>query len=104
MLCDALIALLFIVFPLRYFFPVDPETDVDTPVINYIVDDPPSCLSNQARPPPLVTRYRPTFSILLALELCSMLLLSVIPILMHSLSLLLLLLPLPAILLLSIGC
>ena len=34
MLCDALIALLFIVFPLRYF-PVDPETAAGTPVIDY---------------------------------------------------------------------
>ena len=40
MLCDALIALLFIVFPLRYFFPVDPETDAGTPVIDYIDDEP----------------------------------------------------------------
>ena len=39
MLCDALIALLFIVFPLRYFFSVDPETTADTAVIYYI-DDP----------------------------------------------------------------
>ena len=54
--------------------------------------------------PPLITRYRLFFSILLALEECSMLLLSVNPILLHSLSLLLHLLPLPAILLLSIGC
>ena len=38
MLCDALISLLFIVFPLRYFFPVDPETDA-APVIDYIGDD-----------------------------------------------------------------
>ena len=29
---------------------------------------PPSCLSNQASPPPLITRYRLFFSILLALE------------------------------------
>ena len=35
-----LIALLFIVFPLRYFFPVGSETVVDTPVIGYIDDDP----------------------------------------------------------------
>ena len=38
MLCDALIALLFIVFPLRYFFPVDPET-VGDPQFDYGVDD-----------------------------------------------------------------
>ena len=67
MLCDALIALLFIVFPLRYFFPVDPETAAGTPVVDYGVDDP-SCQSNQASPPPLITRYRLLFSLLLALD------------------------------------
>ena len=46
-----LIALLFIVFPLRYSFPVDSETAADAAVINYVTDDPP-CLSNQASPPP----------------------------------------------------
>ena len=67
MLCDALIALLFIVFPLRYFFPVDPETAGD-PQFDYGVDDP-SFLSEQpGKPPPLITRYRLFFSILLALE------------------------------------
>ena len=45
-----LVALLFIVFPLRYFFPVDPETDDGTPVIDYI-DDP--SLSEQPGKPPL---------------------------------------------------
>ena len=46
-----LIALLFIVFPLRYFFPVVPETDAGTPVIDYIDD--PSFLSEQpGKPPP----------------------------------------------------
>ena len=49
-LCDALIALLFIVFPLRYFFPVDPETAGD-PQFDYGVATPPSCQSNQASPP-----------------------------------------------------
>ena len=39
MLCDALVALLFIVFPLRYFFPVDPEI-VGDPQFDYGVDDP----------------------------------------------------------------
>ena len=103
MLCDALIALLFIVFPLLYFFPVDSETAARTLVIDYIDDDP--FLPEQpGKPPPLITRDRLFFSILLALEECSMLLLSVNPILLHSLSLLLQLLPLPAILLLSIGC
>ena len=42
MLCDALIALLFIMFPLHYFFPVDPETAADAPVIDYLDDDPSS--------------------------------------------------------------
>ena len=68
MLCDALIALLFIVFPLSYFFPVDPETAAGTPVIDYIDDEQFSCQSNQASPPPLITRYRLFSSILLAVE------------------------------------
>ena len=40
MLYVALFALLFIVFPLRYSFPVDSETDADAPVIDYVDDDP----------------------------------------------------------------
>ena len=51
-LCDALIALLFIVFPLRYSFPVDSETDVDAPVVDYVTDDP-SLLPEQPGKPPL---------------------------------------------------
>ena len=51
MLCDALIALLCIMFPLRYFFPVDPETVAGTPVIDYIDDDP--SLPDQPGKPPL---------------------------------------------------
>ena len=50
-LCDVLITLLFIVFPLRYFFPVDPETAAGTPVIDYINDEP--FLPEQpGKPPP----------------------------------------------------
>ena len=57
MLCDALIALLFIVFPLHYFFPVDPETAAGTPVIDYINEEP--FLPEQpGKPPPLINRYR----------------------------------------------
>ena len=51
MFCDALIALLFIVFPLHYFFSVDPESDAGTPVINYIDDEP--FLPEQPGKPPL---------------------------------------------------
>ena len=47
-----LIALLFIVFPLRYFFPVDPETDAGTPVIDYIEDDPFFLPEQPGKPPP----------------------------------------------------
>ena len=58
MLCDASIALLFIMFPLRYFFPVDPETDAGTPVIDYIDDDP--YLPEQpGKPPPLDHQISP---------------------------------------------
>ena len=68
MLCDALIALLFIVFPLRYFFPLDPETDAGTPVFDYRVDDPSFLPEQPGKPPPLITRYRLLFSLLFALE------------------------------------
>ena len=62
-----LIALLFIVFPLRYSFPVDSETAADVRVFDYIEDDP--LLARATRQaPPLITRYRLLFSILLALE------------------------------------
>ena len=47
-----LIAPLFIVFPLRYSFPVDSETDADAPVVDYITDDP-SLLPEQPGKPPL---------------------------------------------------
>ena len=53
--------------PLRYFFPVDPETDVGTPVIDYI-DDEPFLPEQPGKPPPWITRYRLFYSILLALE------------------------------------
>ena len=57
MLCDALIALLFIVSPLRYFFPVDPETTAGTPVIDYIDDEP--FLPEQPGKPPLDHQISP---------------------------------------------
>ena len=66
MFCDDLIALLFIVFPFRYFFPVDPET-VGEPQFDYGVDDP-SFSAELLGKPPLITRYRLFSSILLALE------------------------------------
>ena len=46
-----LIALLFIVFPLRYSFPVDSETDADAPVVDYVTDDP-SLSEQPGKPPP----------------------------------------------------
>ena len=52
MLCVALFALLFIVFPLCYFFPVDPETAAGTPVIDYGVDDPSLLPEQPGKPPP----------------------------------------------------
>ena len=51
-----LIALLFIVFPLRYFFPVDPETTGD-PQFDYGVDDP--YLPEQPGKPPLDHQISP---------------------------------------------
>ena len=52
-----LIALLFIVFPLRYFFPIDPETAGD-PQLDYGVDDP-SFLPVQPGKPPLDHQISP---------------------------------------------
>ena len=77
---------------------LDSETDAAATQYDYGVDDPSLLPVQPGKPPPLITRYRLFFSILLVLEECSMLLLSVNPILLHSLSLLLQLLPLPAIL------
>ena len=48
--CYALIALLFIMFPLRYFFPVDPEAAGD-PQFDYGVDDPSFLLEQPGKPP-----------------------------------------------------
>ena len=42
-------ACIYCFFPL--FSPVDPETAADAAEIDYVDDDPPPCLSNQARPP-----------------------------------------------------
>ena len=53
-------------FPFRYFFPVDLET-VGDPQFDYGVDDP-SLPEQPGKPPPLITRYRLFFSIMLALE------------------------------------
>ena len=54
-----------------YFFPssspVDPETGADVTEYDYITDDP-SFLPEQPGKPPLITRYRLFFSLLLALE------------------------------------
>ena len=61
-----LLAMYLLFLPL--FSPVDPETVADAIVFNY-VDDDPSFLSEQpGKPPPLITRYRLFYSILLALE------------------------------------
>ena len=53
-----LIALLFIVFPLRYFFPVDSETAADVRLFDYIEDDP-SFLPEQPGKPPLDHQISP---------------------------------------------
>ena len=59
-LCDALIALLFIVFPLRYLFPVDSETAADVRVFDYIKDDPSFLPEQPGKPPPLDHQISPT--------------------------------------------
>ena len=68
MLCDALIALLFIVFPLRYFFPIDLETVAGTPMIDYIDDDPFFLPEQPGKPPPWSPDIAYSFSLLLELE------------------------------------
>ena len=47
--------------------PVDLETGVDATEYDYVTDGP-SLLEQPGKPPPLITRYRLFFSILLALE------------------------------------
>ena len=54
-------------FPVRYFFPVDPETDAGTPVIDYI-DDEPFLPEQLGKPPPWSPDIAYYFSLLLALE------------------------------------
>ncbi len=54
-------------FPLRYFFPVDPETTGD-PQFDYGVDDPSLLPEQPGKPPPLITIYHLFFSLVLALE------------------------------------
>ena len=54
-----LIALLFIVFPLRYFFLVDSETTADVRVFDYIEDDP-SLPEQPGKPAPLDHQISPT--------------------------------------------
>ena len=53
-------------FPL--FSPVDYETDADAAQFDYGVDDPSLLPEQPGKPPPLITRYRLFFSLLLALE------------------------------------
>ena len=48
LLCTCLLCI-YCFFPL--FSPIDPEIAADAPVIDYLDDDPPSCLRNQASPP-----------------------------------------------------
>ena len=63
-LCDALIALLFIVFPLRYFFPIDPET-IGDPQFDYGVDDSSFLPEQPGKPPPWSPdiAYSPLYSL-----------------------------------------
>ena len=50
------------------FSPVDYETDTAAAQFDYGVDDPSYLPEQPGKPPPLITRYRLFFSILLALE------------------------------------
>ena len=68
MLCDALFALYLLFLP-PSSSPVDPETGADATEYDYVTDDPSSCATElPGKPPPLITRYRLFFSILIALE------------------------------------
>ena len=65
LLCTCLLCIYCFSPPLLFGRPRD---DADAPVVDYVTDDP-SFLSQQpGKPPPLITRYRLFFSILLALE------------------------------------
>ena len=64
MLCTCLLCI-YCFSPL--FSPVDYETDADATEYDYVTDDP-SLLPEQPGKPPLITRYRLFYSILLALE------------------------------------
>ena len=50
------------------FSPVDYETDAAAAQYDYGVDDPSFLREQPGKPPPLITRYRLFFSLLLALE------------------------------------
>ena len=54
-----LIALLFIVFLLRYFFSVDSETAAEVRVFDYIEDDPSYLPEQPGKPPPLDHQISP---------------------------------------------
>ena len=86
------------------FFRQTPRPTPLLPSTTTVLMTPLSCQSNQACPP-LDHQISSTLFLLLALEQCSMLLLSVNPILMHSLTLLLhMLIPYLQSKILSIGC
>ena len=61
-----LFALYLLFLPL--LLPLDTETDVAATRYDYGVDDPSFSADLPGKPPPLITRYRLFFSILLALE------------------------------------
>ena len=69
MLCFVMLCLLYIYYFFPLFSPVDPETGADATEYDYVTDDPSPCTTElPGKPPPLITRYRLFFSILLALE------------------------------------
>ena len=75
MLCDAIVCPVIYLFPLRCLFSVDSDTVIDPETIDasvfdygYASEDSFRLQSFQASPPPLITRYRLFFSLLLALE------------------------------------
>ena len=67
MFCDALFAP-YLLFLAPSPSPVDYGTDAAAAQFDYGVDDPSYLLEQPGKPPPLITRYRLFFSLLLALE------------------------------------
>ena len=82
-ICIAIIVVYLLFLPPSYY-PVDPATAVDTPVIDYVVDDSALATGLPGKQCPFPSpRYRLSFYIILALGIAAVA--TIIPILLHSL-------------------